>query len=350
MSDDRARLRQTLTDVLDEVCTPTRVEAAEGSWDRELWDRLGGLGFLEVGVPEAAGGSGGDLADAAAVVRACGSFAAPVPVGDCLLVAPWLRAQVGLPHRSGPVAVVAGPELRARHGQSDWTVSGSVTAVPWAAVAQSLQVVAITQTGVIVAEVDASAAAVSPGTNAAGEPRDAVTLDLELPAASVRETGRNLLAELELRQALATSVLMAGALDRVLDLTRRYALEREQFGKPLSAFQSVKQQVALLAGEVVVAGAAVDAAVRATATNGPEAGLATLAARVRTARSATTAATIAHQVHGAMGFTREHRLQHFSRRLWAWRDEHGTEGQWQQRLGALVHEQGADHLWPSVTR
>jgi acyl-CoA dehydrogenase len=57
---------------------------------------------------------------------------------------------------------------------------------------------------------------------------------------------------------------------------------------------------------------------------------------------------IAHQVHGAMGFTHEHQLHHFTRRLWAWRDEHGSEAVWQARLGEHLCELGADQVWSFI--
>jgi len=59
-------------------------------------------------------------------------------------------------------------------------------------------------------------------------------------------------------------------------------------------------------------------------------------------------AAIAHQVHGAIGFTDEHILHRFTRRLWAWRDDFGSESEWAVGLGALVAANGADQLWPMV--
>lgn len=56
-------------------------------------------------------------------------------------------------------------------------------------------------------------------------------------------------------------------------------------------------------------------------------------------------AEIAHQIHGAMGYAHEHQLHHFTRRLWAWRDEFGNKFAWQQRLGQELCERGADGLW-----
>src|SRR5438309_1818790 len=63
------------------------------------------------------------------------------------------------------------------------------------------------------------------------------------------------------RGALARAIGLAGVLERVLELTASYAREREQFGRPLARFQAIQQELALLAGEVAAARAAVDAAV-----------------------------------------------------------------------------------------
>ena len=73
-------------------------------------------------------------------------------------------------------------------------------------------------------------------------------------------------------------------------------------------------------------------------------------AKVRVGEAASNGAAIAHQVHGAMGFTYEHSLHHATRRLWAWREEFGNETLWAGRLGRLITEHGADELWPFITQ
>jgi alkylation response protein AidB-like acyl-CoA dehydrogenase len=60
-------------------------------------------------------------------------------------------------------------------------------------------------------------------------------------------------------------------------------------------------------------------------------------------------AEIAHQVHGAIGFTHEHRLHHLTRRLWSWRDEFGVESEWSGELGRLAASRGGGGLWPLLT-
>ena len=146
------------------------------------------------------------------------------------------------------------------------------------------------------------------------------------------------------RGALMRSIQMAGALERVRDLTVQYAAERRQFGRPLNRFQAVQQQLAELAGQVALAGAAVDAAVE-----DPLSGKYVAAAKVLTGAMAGRAAAIAHQVHGALGFTHEHHLHQWTLKLWAWRDEFGTESAWSEALGYRLARTGGDRLWEVVT-
>ena len=72
------------------------------------------------------------------------------------------------------------------------------------------------------------------------------------------------------------------------------------------------------------------------------------AAKIRVGEAAGEGAAIAHQVFGAIGFTREHTLHRFTQRLWAWRDDFGNESYWAVRLGNAVAAKGADGLWPML--
>ncbi|WP_344422981.1 acyl-CoA dehydrogenase family protein, partial [Pseudonocardia ailaonensis] len=68
-------------------------------------------------------------------------------------------------------------------------------------------------------------------------------------------------------------------------------------------------------------------------------------AKARCGEAAGQVARITHQVHGAIGFTREHDLRLLTTRLWAWRDEDGTESEWNAVLGTLALDADADGLW-----
>ncbi len=146
------------------------------------------------------------------------------------------------------------------------------------------------------------------------------------------------------RGALMRSIQIAGALERVRDMTVQYAAERRQFGQPLNRFQAVQQQLAEMAGEVALAGAAVDAAVA-----DPLSPKHVAAAKVVAGHAAGRVAAIAHQVHGAIGFTHEHQLRRWTLKLWEWRDQFGTESAWSEALGDLLAHSGGDRLWEVVT-
>lgn len=77
-----------------------------------------------------------------------------------------------------------------------------------------------------------------------------------------------------------------------------------------------------------------------------EATAAIAAAKIRVGEASGQATAIAHQVHGAMGYTYEYPLHFLSKRLWAWRDEFGSESEWARKLGQMVATQGTEALWP----
>jgi acyl-CoA dehydrogenase len=77
---------------------------------------------------------------------------------------------------------------------------------------------------------------------------------------------------------------------------------------------------------------------------------AVLAAKAQASHGAGTVAAIAHQLHGAIGTTEEHRLRLTTTRLWSWRDEDGPAAECFAELGRAAL--GAAHrggLWPWLT-
>ena len=147
-------------------------------------------------------------------------------------------------------------------------------------------------------------------------------------------------------------MLMAGALERVVDLSVQYANEREQFGKQIGKFQTIQHYLAEMAGEAAAAGGALDTAldVATSSADTEQHILVIAAAKAYAGRAVNTVNRLAHQIHGAIGFTDEHRLQYSTRRLWAWRDEFGSESEWATVLGRAIASGGGDALWPVLTR
>jgi acyl-CoA dehydrogenase len=324
-----------------------------GPWDERLWQALEQAGLPLISVPEAVGGSGGSLEQAAVVLTSAGEHAGRVPLAETALLGGWLLAEAGLPIPAGPL-VAAGAEagaIRVSRVPGGWQVRGRLSRVGWGRVAARVVVLATADGGEVAVALGPDDVTVEPGSNVAGEPRDDLTVDtvVEPAAAAAVEDGTG--AVLRHRAALARVLLIAGAMGRALDLTIRYASEREQFGRRLSKFQVIQQQIAELAAEAAAVRAAADAALDRCASDGfpdPGASFAVAAAKVQAARGATVAARIAHQVHGAIGFTEEHSLRLATTRLWAWRDEAGSPADWAAGLGRHFLA-GDGRLWDTLT-
>lgn len=339
MTEDADLVGQVATDILERTCGPEVVAAAEGGWSPEVWSALEASDLTRVGVPEERGGPGGGWPEAAAVLRACGRHAAPVPIAETSVLAGWLLADAGLDVPRGPLGLARGEGLEITGGE----LRGLAPRVAWARQAKVIVAIAKVRGGLGVAVVDPAACRITPGQNLAREPRDGVLFD-GVPVAVTR-VADGAAERLVRRGALARAIQMTGALDRILELTVSHVRSREQFGRPLVQFQAVQQEIARLAGEVAGAGAAVEAAIAA-----PDDEAAVASAKTRTGLAAAEATRIAHQLHGAIGVTQEHRLHHFTSRLWSWRDEYGGERTWAARLGRIVAAMGPDEYWAWLTR
>jgi acyl-CoA dehydrogenase len=338
-----------------------------------VWAAMVEAGVHRAGLTEDAGGTGLGLVEAATVIRLLARHGIPTPIAETAFLAGWLLETAGLPIEHDALAVVASG-VRLQPTGDTWVLNGRATRVPWARDADAIVVLAEGH----VACVPRRWCGVAQGENVAGEPRDTVHFDdVALPAAAVAPNGSDPLASggapagsgplgnaaataaasgplgsggavsaaaLAQRGALARAVAMSGAIDGALELTVAYVQERRQFGRPIGAFQAVQQELALMAGEAAAARAAVDAAIA-------QPDLAHVAAaKVRAGEAAGVVARIAHQLHGAIGYTQEHELHTRTRPLWAWRDEHGNEDVWARRLGEWAVAMGADQLWPRLTR
>lgn len=152
--------------------------------------------------------------------------------------------------------------------------------------------------------------------------------------------------------AFANVALAGGAMAAALRLAIDHVNAREQFGRTLAKFQSVQQSLAQLACEA----AAVDAAAFALAdrldrVGGKieEARFELAAAKLRTNRAIGTGTAIAHQMHGAIGFTADYPLQRFTTALIRWRSGGGNDAFWARELGRYVASLGGKGLWTEMT-
>lgn len=319
----------------------------QGEWLEAAWAKVRDAGFALALVSEEAGGFGIAAAEAMALLRVAGYHAAPVPLAETML-ANRLLSEAGFDPVEGAATVViaeSGAFTLARHG-GDWRLGGRAAGVPWARHAETIVVLAEHDGKPFVARLRRGAANVAPAMSLANLPADDVSVDAEIAGDDARPAPARWTPQ-TLRAAFAALRVseMAGALARVMEITVGYANERVQFGKPIGKQQAIQQQLAVLAGQAAAAGGAADVASAAFDSLDV---VAIAAAKVRAGEAASIAAPIAHQVHGAIGFTEEHRLHFFTRRLWGWRDEGGSERYWSKVIGQQVIAAGAEGLWPFV--
>jgi acyl-CoA dehydrogenase len=352
-----------LTDAVGEiftaVCTDDALRAAErDGFAPQAWAAVAEGGLPWISVPESAGGEGGDLGDALAVLRLAGHHGLPLPLAETGVLAGWLLAASGLRVARVPTTVASGPDLAWSAG----TVRGLARHVAWGRAAEHVVVLApaagddaaagAAASGLVVAAFAVADLRVERHVNVAGEPRDTLFFDGAAPLASA-PAGPGVSAEtLRRRGALTRVVLMAGAAGRIRDITVRYTSERYQFGKPIGRFPGVQQHVVHVAQQAAMLEMAADLVCAAAAADPALAGQAATfqvsAAKSIAADAATIATAAAHQAHGAMGMTQEYPLHNLTRRLWAWAREYGAGAQSADELGALVASAGTDALWPAI--
>ena len=186
----------------------------------------------------------------------------------------------------------------------------------------------------------------------AREPRDHVVFNgasgvsATFPTASDNSPAR-------LLGALIRSAQMAVSMRKALDMTVQYATERLQFGRPIAKFQAIQHYLAIIAGEyaaaLAITGAAEQSFIRSVEKGQTLDMLPIASAKVRTGEAANIICSLAHQIHGAIGFTEEYILHRFTHRLWSWRNDYGTESEWAVQLGNIAAKRGADEIWSDLT-
>jgi acyl-CoA dehydrogenase len=341
-------LGPTVTRLLTDLVTKESIEAAEqGAWPDALWRALEESGLTLPLVPEAAGGAGGTWADAHVVVRAAGKHAAPVPLPETI-VAGALLAAAGLEVPLGPMTVAPvreGERLGLARADGGWRLRGTATRVPWGGAAGHVVAVADADGQPMLALVRQGAGRVTADRNLAREPRDTLAFEGAPVVAAAPAAGGA--ARVLVLGAMARAAQMAGALESLLEQSVRYATERKQFGRPIGTFQAIQHSLAVLAGHVAAAGMAAEVAFAAADRGDPA--FEGAVAKVRAGEAAGIGAGLAHQAHGAIGFTYEHTLQFSTRRLWSWRAEFGSESRWAEHLGRQAAARGPEHLWADLT-
>jgi alkylation response protein AidB-like acyl-CoA dehydrogenase len=306
---DQLELRDGLRDLLVETCPPAMVRAA---WMEspgpvpQIWKQLGAVGLLGLLAPVEVGGMGCSEVEIVLLLEECGRFAVPGPLGEHLAAAVPALAAAGAPELA---AAITGEAVAAvQEPGSD--------RVRWVTVADLL--VHPSQDGFgLAARADLDVDMQSP------------SVDLSVPSAHVtlRRTkplpGSDTVPARR-RATLAAAAQLIGLADRLITMTTEYVKVRTQFGAPVGSQQSVKHLLATALVSLEHARPVVYRAGWVLAAEAADPDLAVSFAKIYATRAADLAARSALQCHGAIGYSWEHDLHMWMKRVWALSTAWGT--------------------------
>lgn len=311
---DTTELLEPFERLLSEIAPLARVRDIErsGAGD-DVWAALLESGFLDALIDEQHGGAGLSLADVGPLLQATGRHALPLPFGETLLARAWL-AQAGVAAPEGPIVLLAPARSGAGYVQRAVPLARSAE---YALVEAGDRAVLTELSTAALGEVTTHAALTA---HVAWHDTPPALATVPLPACGLRALA-----------AVARTAEIAGAADRLLDMTVDYAGQRVQFGKPIAKQQAIQQQLAVMGEQVIVARMA--AQIACSRGFPPPQSVVAIAKQVASAAVTTIAAT-AHAVHGAIGISEEYDLQLYVRRLHDCRVADGSALYWAANLGA----------------
>jgi alkylation response protein AidB-like acyl-CoA dehydrogenase len=347
LTEEQAALREVSRGMLAVNCPPQLVRslaAAGKDVDDKLWQRGAELGWTGIAVPEEHDGAGQGLVELSLVAEELGRAAAPGAFTDSALTGLAL-ARLG---RTELLGAIAAGDLKAslawhgpaagRYDAGDLVLSGRATAVQAAATADWLLVLAATGQGSRLVLVERSRTAVEPRQTLDETRRwyDVVLDGVQIRAGDVVAADEADIQWLADAAAVLSAADSLGVGERLLEMTVGYVKVREQFGRPLGSFQSVKHKVADMLTTLKGARAATYYAAMALDASVAGATAAASVAKAFTAEGVAALAGEALQTHGGIGFTWEHDLHLYLRRAKVNEMLYGAPAEHYERLVALL--------------
>jgi alkylation response protein AidB-like acyl-CoA dehydrogenase len=346
LTEEQAALREVSRSMLAVSCPPQLVRSLASAGkdvDDKLWQRGAELGWVGLAVPEEYDGADQGLVELCLVAEELGRAAAPGAFIDSALIALAL-ARWGQPEL---VPALAGGDLKAswaHHGSvtgsydgDELVLSGRAGAVQAAAAADWLLVTVASDQGRRLVLVERTRTSVEPRRTLDETRRwyDVALDGVRVRSADVVSADEAEIGWLTDASAVLTAADSLGVGERLLDMTVGYVKVREQFGRPLGSFQSVKHKVADMLTTLKGARAATYYAAMALDAGVAEATAAASAAKAFTGEGVATLAGEALQTHGGIGFTWEHDLHLYLRRAKVNEMLYGATAEHYERLVSL---------------
>ncbi|WP_170432528.1 acyl-CoA dehydrogenase [Ruegeria arenilitoris] len=315
-----------------------------------LIDNMRATGLCCAGLPEAQGGAGLSLLEVMKLVQLSGYHACPLPFSESL-VGHWIAglAKFDLPE-DAILTFADDKDPTSLQLTNDGRATGVLRQVAFGDVATHVLCSAKDVNGeAVLLCIEAAALNDFIRTRPDLAKRPLVDFQLNSSSTMAAYPARKIAEDWDLRAvgALMRSFEMAGAMRRAVEMTVNYVKERKQFGRPVAKFQAVQHMLAIAAEHAAATETSAQSA--ALAVFGSNDMLLKIAAsKAWASKSVKIVADACHQSHGAMGFTQEYHLHYFTRRLWAWREEFGSEFEWQRVIGDTALDAGSGALWDLV--
>jgi len=319
-SDEQLAFRDAVRDLLRDACPPAAVRAAwapgHAGFDADLWLQLGSMGVLGIVAPEGAGGLGLTEVDLVLLLEETGRVALPGPVVE--------HAAVGVPLLASAGSASVGPAIG---GGVAVTFSDDAARIGWGAVAD----VVLVGAGDTVRVVDVLAS--TPLESVDRSRRDVAAPAATGPVLAVPAGAAALAID---RAVLGSSAQQCGLAARMIEMTVDYTTTRRQFGVPIGSYQAVKHHLADALLLLEHARPAVYRAAWSCAVGASTRGRDVSMAKVMADRAAAGAARAALQCHGAIGYTWEHDLHLWMKRVWVLERLWGTTSAHRARVADAV--------------
>jgi 3-oxochol-4-en-24-oyl-CoA dehydrogenase len=314
------------------------------------WEEFTAHGFHAVHLPESAGGQGGTLGDLACVIETAAAALLPGPVLSTAAAsavaasaddsAASLLAELA----AGATAVVVLPEdsdVRAIRQKDGWRLSGSSASILGLVAAQRILLAAHREDSArwFVLHADRAGGAdftieQQHGTDLCTDV-GVLTLDDHLVAADSELSGISIERARCIVVAL-TACASAGTARRGAEAATDYIRTREQFGKPVGAFQALQHKAAVLLVNAELAAAAAWDAARACGESVEQHRLAAGSAALTAVAAGPDLVLDALTMFGAMGYTWEHDIHLYWRRAVALAASLGPTTRWSREVGELA--------------
>lgn len=347
LNETQQMLKNSAREFLQAECPDTYVRAMEEDargYTPDMWQKIAEQGWLGLIFPEEYGGVGLTYLDLSVLLEEMGRALLPGPFFSTIVMGGMAIMDAGtddqkrrlLPQICDGQHIVTlaltEPSARwdaagiqttaAQNADGAWTLNGTKLFVPNAHVADTYIVAA--RTGDAERDItlffvpgDADGVTQTLLKTIASDRQSEITLDgVSLPAeAALGEVnkGWDTIEKVLAWGAIGKCAEMVGGAEQVLEMTVEYAKQRTQFGRPIGSFQAIQHHCANMATDVE-GSRYITYQAAWLLSEGESAAQEVAMAKAWVSDAYRRICALGHQCHGAIGFTKEHNMQLYSRR------------------------------------